>query len=284
MTERTTASLPSGGELTTDPGSAVGGGWRSVLGYWLAIYRRIWPSTVISSFLAPLLYLAGMGYGLGALIDSGDRTAVPGVPYVAFVATGLLAAQAMQTAAAETTYSVFGAIKWLRTYEAMLATPLRVVDLVRGHLAYLALRLTLVTTIFVGVALTLGAMRGWLALAAIPAAVLGGLAFATPIYAFTTLQRSDEGFNILNRFVIMPLFLFSGTFFPLGQLPTVLQAIGWACPLTHAVTLTRALGLGPGTPMWITPGQAALHVGYLALWAALGYVASVRLLRRRMVV
>ncbi|WP_207632219.1 ABC transporter permease [Occultella kanbiaonis] len=262
----------------------AGGGWRAVFGYWFAVYKRIWRSTVISSFLAPLLYLAGMGYGLGALIDSGDRTAVPGVPYVAFVATGLVAAQAMMTASAETTYNVFGAIKWLHTYDAMLVTPLRVVDLVRGHLVYVLMRLTLVAGVFVGVALALRAMDGPLALAAVPAAVLGGLAFATPIYAFSATLDSEQGFNVLQRFIIMPLFLFSGTFFPLAQLPVALQVFGWVSPLTHTVALTRALGLGPDSALWIEPWRFAVHVAYLVLWAGVGYLLAVRALRRRMVV
>ncbi len=272
------------GEVRTRASSAVGGGWPSVTGYWLTLYRRIWKSTVISSLLAPLLYLAGMGYGLGAIIDSPGRTAVPGVAYVGFVATGLIAAQTMMTSVAETTYSVFGAIKWQRTYHAMLASPLRVVDLVRGHVAYLALRLTMVSTAFALVALALGAMTGPAALLTIPVAVLGGLAFGLPVYAYTAGTASDEGFNMLNRFVIMPLFLFSGTFFPISQLPAVLEWLAWASPLTHAITLTRAVGLGTPAPLPVAGWQAALHLAYLLAWAMAGYLVGVRRLRRRMVV
>lgn len=272
------------GEPRTRASSAVSGGWLSVTGYWLTLYRRIWKSTVISSLLAPLLYLAGMGYGLGAIIDSPGRTAVPGVAYVGFVATGLIAAQTMMTSVAETTYSVFGAIKWQRTYHAMLASPLRVVDLVRGHVAYLVLRLTMVAGAFALVALALGAMTGPAALLTIPVAVLGGLAFGLPVYAYTAGTASDEGFNMLNRFVIMPLFLFSGTFFPISQLPQVLEWLAWASPLTHAITLTRAVGLGSPAPLPVEGWQAALHLAYLLAWAVAGYVLGVRRLRRRMVV
>ncbi|HIZ36993.1 MAG TPA: ABC transporter permease [Candidatus Ruania gallistercoris] len=272
------------GARSTRASSAVGGGWRSVTGYWLTVYRRIWKSTVASSLLVPLLYLAGMGYGLGAIIDSPGRTAVPGVAYVGFVATGLIAAQTMMTAVAETTYSVFGAIKWQRTYHAMLASPLQVVDLVRGHLAYLALRLLMVSTAFAVVALAIGAMTGPAALLTVPIAVLGGLAFGLPVYAYTVGTASDEGFNMLNRFVIMPLFLFSGTFFPISQLPAVLEGLAWASPLTHAITLTRAVGLGVPAPLPVAAWPAALHVAYLLVWAVAGYLFGVRRLRRRMVV
>lgn len=272
------------GERRTRASSAVGGGWRSVTGYWLTVYRRIWKSTVASSLLVPLLYLAGMGYGLGAIVDSPGRTAVPGVAYVSFVATGLIAAQTMMTAVAETTYSVFGAIKWQRTYHAMLASPLQVADLVRGHVAYLALRLLMVSSAFAVVALAIGAMTGWAALLTVPIAVLGGLAFGLPVYAYTVGTASDEGFNMLNRFVIMPLFLFSGTFFPISQLPAVLEWLAWASPLTHAITLTRAVGLGWPAPLPVEAWQAVVHLLYLAAWAVAGYLLGVRRLRNRMVV
>lgn len=260
----------------------AGGGWVAVLAYWMAVYRRVWKGTVISSFLAPLAYLAGMGIGLGSLVDSGPDTAVPGVTYLAFVATGLLAAQAMQTGVSEATFPVMGAIKWNHTYAAMLATPLRVADLVRGHVAYVTIRLAIVCTVFVGVSMALGAIGGWGVAAALALAILGGLAFAMPVYAYSCLVRSEQGYNVLSRFVIMPLFLFSGTFFPIAQLPDWLQVLAWASPLTHAGALTRAAALGPGSPLALDAAGYALHTGYLLLWAAGGYLISVWALRRRM--
>lgn len=268
-------------QTRTAVGSSAGGGWRAVLAYWMAVYRRIWKGTIISSFLAPLAYLAGMGIGLGSLVDSGERTAL-GVPYLAFVATGLLAAQAMQTGVGEATFPVMGAIKWNHTYAAMLATPLRVVDLVRGHVAYVTIRLSIVCAVFVAVSMALGAMSGWGVLGAFVAAVLGGLAFAMPVYCYSCVVRSEQGYNMLSRFVIMPLFLFSGTFFPISQLPGWLQVLGWLSPLTHAGMLTRALGLGPGSPLWLDGASLLLHTGYLVLWAVGGYLLAVWALRRRM--
>lgn len=267
-------------EVRSAVGRPAGGGWRAVLGYWMAVYRRIWKGTVISSFLAPVAYLAGMGIGLGSLVDSGDRTAL-GVPYLAFVATGLLAAQAMQTGVGESTFPVMGAIKWHHTYEAMLATPLRVADLVRGHVAYVTIRLAITCAVFIGVAMALGAMSGWGVLGAFAAAVLGGLAFSMPVYCYSCLVRSEQGYNVLSRFIIMPLFLFSGTFFPISQLPGWLQVLGWASPLTHAGMLTRSFGLGEG-PMALDGVGYLLHTAYLLLWAAGGYLVAVRALRHRM--
>lgn len=258
--------------------------WRAVLGYWLLRYRRIWRSTVISSFLAPLLYLAGLGYGLGALLDSPGRTAVDGIAYVAFVATGLVSAQTMMSGSSEATYNVLGSIKWSFTYQAMISTPIDAADVVRGHLAYILIRVTMVATVFTGVATALGAMRGWWVLAVVPVAALCGMGFATCTFAYSASISSDYGFNVLQRFVLMPMFLFSGTFFPLEQLPGPLQALAWASPLTHAVALTRALGLGPDSPLWLPHWRFATHLAVLGVMASLGYVLSVRRLRRRMVV
>ena len=253
-----------------------------MLGYWMTVYSRMWKGTLITAFLAPVAFLAGMGIGLGSLVDAGEETAVPGVPYLAFVATGLLAAQAMQTAVSETTFPVLGAIKWRRTYYAMLATPLRVEDLVRGHVVYVTIRLLIGSTVFTAVSVVMGAIGGWGVLASLAFAVLGGLAFATPVYCYSARARSEQAYNVLVRFVIMPMFLFSGTFFPVTQLPVWLQVLAWVSPLSHAGSLTRAAALGPQTPFALTPAGYALHVGYLLVWAVVGYLLAVRELRRRM--
>ncbi|WP_156251229.1 ABC transporter permease [Pseudactinotalea terrae] len=275
-----TATTPAG--VSTAVESPPGGGWLSVLAYWMAVYKRVWKGTIISSFLAPLAYLAGMGIGLGSLIDSGERTAVEGVPYLAFVATGLLAAQAMQTGVGEATFPVMGAIKWHHTYEAMLATPLRVQDLVRGHVVYAAIRVATTVGVFAIVSIALGALSGWGVLGAVVFAILGGLAFAMPVYFYSCRVRSEQGYNVLSRFVIMPLFLFSGTFFPISQLPAWLEALAWVSPLTHAGALTRAAALGPGSPFVLDLGGYLLHIAYLLLWAVGGYLLGVRALRSRM--
>lgn len=260
-------------------------GWRPVLSYWLLRYRRIWPSTVVSSFLAPLLYLAGLGYGLGSLLDTPSSTAIDGVAYVAFVATGLVAAQTMMTGSGEATYNVLAAIKWTHNYHAMLSTPIRVVDVVRGQLVYILIRMTLVAVVFTAVATALGAMSGWWVPAVVVVAVLTGMGFAACTFAYSAgIRDSGQGFNILQRFIIMPMFLFSGTFFPLEQLPTGLQALAWLSPLTHAVALTRAFGLGPHSPLWLEPWRFGVHVAVLVAMVAVGYLLAVRRLTKRMVV
>lgn len=253
--------------------------WRRTFAFWLMAYRRIWRGTLVSQFLAPLLFLGAMGYLLGPLVDGGARGGIPGVAYIAFVAPGILAAQAMQTAVGESTFPVIAAIKWRRQYHAMLAAPPGVRDVLVGHLTFVLMRVAMTSTVFLAVATALGAIRSWWALLALPVAVLCGLAFATAVFAFATTQSDGQGFNVLLRFVIMPIFLFSGTFFPIDQLPGWLQPVAWLTPLAHGVDLCRELALGSATL-----GGAALNVGYLLLWVVAGCLLAMRSFRRRLVV
>jgi lipooligosaccharide transport system permease protein len=253
--------------------------WRRVLEYWTIQYRQHWRSTAFSSFLTPLLFLGAMGYLLGPMVDGGERGGVPGVAYVAFLAPGLLAAQAMQSAVSDSTYTVLAGIKWRRFYHAMLATPLGVRDVLVGHLVFVLFRVTLTSAVFLAIAGVLGAVRSWWALLALPVAVLCGMAFATPVFAFSATQSDGTNFNVLLRFGVMPLFLFSGTFFPVEQLPVWMQPVAWATPLGHAVQLCRDLTLG--TPQ---PGPAVLHVGYIVAWMVVGFWLATRSFQRRLVV
>lgn len=256
-----------------------GGGALSVLAYLLQVYRRTFKGSLISSFLSPLLYLAAMGYGLGSLVDRGASGGIDGIPYVAFIAPGVLAATAMQTASGECTYPVLGAIKWHGQFHAMLATPLRPRQVLLGHLAFVTVRFVVVCGVFLVVAALLGATPSWTTPLALPAAVLTGLAFAAPITALAAkVQDGGDSFNVLFRFVVMPMFLFSGTFFPVDQLPGVLQAVARATPLWHGVELCRGLTLGTGTLL-----GAAGHVAYLSVFLVVGYLLAERFLTRRLV-
>jgi lipooligosaccharide transport system permease protein len=231
------------------------GGWRVILAMrpWSAVrvleyhllgYRRAWRGTLFSSFLSPVLFLAAIGIGLGTLVDQGEAGGVAGVAYIAFLAPGLLAANAMQAATFESTYPVMAGLTWLRTFVAMVTTPLRPFDVVVGTLLFVAFRLLLVGVVFTLIAVAFGAVDLLRGLAMVPAAVLTGLAFAAPIMAFSATQRGDAGFSALFRFVITPLFLFSGTFFPITQLPPLIQPIAYLTPLWHGVSLTRGIALG----------------------------------------
>jgi lipooligosaccharide transport system permease protein len=184
----------------------------------------------------------------------------------------------MQTAVQESTYPVMGAIKWIRTYHAMLATPLRIIDVLLGHLGWIAFRLLLVATVFVVVMSAFGATDSWLVVFAIPAAVLTGMAFAAPTAAFAATRTDDMSFAALFRFLVIPAFLFSGTFFPVSQLPAALRLLAYITPLWHGVDLCRHLALGR-----VPLGRTAGHVAYLAAWVAAGVAAADRTYHRRLV-
>jgi lipooligosaccharide transport system permease protein len=247
--------------------------------YWMAQYRRTWRGTAISTVLEPLGFLAAMGFGLGVLVDRGTGSAtLDGVDYLEFIAPGLLAATAMQTTSFESTYPVMGAIKWHRTYHAMLATPLRVVDVLAGHLLFVAFRLTMTSAVFLLVMLLFGAVDSPWGVLALPVAVLTGLAFAPAIFAFAATRENDSGFAMLFRFGIMPMFLFSGTFFPIEQLPDWLEPVAWAVPLWHGVELARDLCLGQPTL-----AGALVHGGYLLAWVVVGFLVAQRKFEGRLV-
>jgi lipooligosaccharide transport system permease protein len=262
------------------PQSIPGSGWPPlrVLSHYLLAWRRLWAGTVFSAFLSPLLFLVAMGYGLGSLVGRGGRL-VDGVAYLSFVAPGVVAATAMQTAIGESTWPVLSAIKWQRQFHAMLASPLGVFDIVVGHLLHLALRVLLPATVFVTFAAVVGAVPSVEGVLAVPAAVLVGLAFAAAVFAYTTCLQNDVGFTILFRLVMIPLFLFSGTFFPISQLPLGLRVVAEVTPLWHGVQLARDATLGR-----LTLGPDLAHTAYLLAWIAVGAVLAVRGLRRRMLV
>ncbi len=244
----------------------------------LTAYRRTWRGSAFNSFLQPVMFLLAMGVGLGGYVDRSGSVA-GGIPYLVFLAPGLLAGTAMQTAAFESTFPVLGGMIWDRRYHAMQATPLRPADIALGQLGWAATRLTFVTTVFVAVMVAFGAVRSPLVALAIPAAVLTGLAFAAPIAAFAATLRTMSPFNSLFRFGITPLFLFSGTFFPIDRLPEPVRPVAWLTPLYHGVELTRGLSLGTIADR---PLEALVHVALLAALVVGGALAATVTFRRRL--
>jgi lipooligosaccharide transport system permease protein len=271
------------GQVTTAGVAAPKRGRGAVLRsfeYWLFKYRRTWRGSLVSTFLNPMLYLTAIGLGLGTLVNrAGGTASLGGVSYLSYIAPGMLAAAAMQTAAGEATYPVMGSIRWIKTYVAMLATPLSTRDVLVGHLAWMAVRLILASGAFLLAMAAFGTLHSGLAVLALPAAVLTGLAFATPVTAFAATLKNDSGFALLFRVGFMPLFLFSGVFFPVQRLPGLLRPLAYATPLWHGADLCRGLALGTG----LSPAAAAVHVGYLAAVAAAGYAAANLTFRRSLV-
>jgi lipooligosaccharide transport system permease protein len=247
--------------------------------YWLTNYRRTWRGSIYSSVLSPLLYLGAMGVGLGTLVDAHGTASLGGLSYLTFLAPGLLAAAAMQAAVEESTYPVLGSVKWRRTYYAAAASPLRPADIFHGHLLFTVMRLAMNSAVFLAVMAAFGAVASPWALAALPAAVLTGLAFAAPIEAWAITVTKDTSFALIFRFGMIPLFLFSGTFFPVTQLPAWLRPLAYLTPLWHGVALCRSLTLGT-----VSLGGALVNVAYLAALAAVSIAAGHRTYRRRLYV
>jgi lipooligosaccharide transport system permease protein len=245
-------------------------------------YRRTFRASIFSSFLNPVLFLLAMGVGLGTYVDrSGTATqALGGLTYLQFLAPGLLAATAMQAAAFESTFPIMGGLTWQKTFHAMYATPVSPRDIVVGNLVWIAIRLTLISAIFTVVMALFGATASPLIVLAIPAAVLTGMAFSAPIVAFSATQRTPEKFNAVFRFGITPLFLFSGTFFPISNLPAMIQPIAWLSPLWHGVELSRQLALGT---IGDDPVRAVAHVTILAVIVVLGTLWAYRTVEARLV-
>jgi lipooligosaccharide transport system permease protein len=246
-----------------------------VLEYHLVNYRRTWRSSVLSSLVLPLLTMLGFGVGVGAYVTGG----VGGHSYLEWMVPGLIATTAMQTAIGESTWPVLSSFEWVKVYFAQAAAPLRIADILGGHLAFMLVRVLLSVSAFLLVAFAFGTLLSGWAVAALPIAVLVGAAVAAPAAAYTASVSSDSYLAILLRFAVLPMSLFSGVFFPVESLPVVLRWVAYVLPLWHGVDLTRAatLGLDPG------PG-AVWQVLYLVLWCVAGWLLASWRFRRRLVI
>ncbi|WP_329103153.1 ABC transporter permease [Micromonospora sp. NBC_01699] len=247
----------------------------AVLEYHLADYRRTWRSSAVSSFVLPLLTMVGFGLGVGAYVTQG----VDGVDYLDFLVPGLIASTALQVAVGEATWPVLSGFNWIKSYFAQIAAPLRVPDILGGHVAFVAFRVLASSAAFLLVAAVFGALHSVWALATLPLVVLIGLSVATPVFAYAAWVRSDSYLAILFRFAIIPMTLFAGVFFPVESLPVGLRWAAYVSPLWHGVDLCRAATLGIA-PQWSITG----HLLYLAAWVIGGWLLAVVAFRRRLVI
>ncbi|MFI1996707.1 ABC transporter permease [Actinoplanes sp. NPDC020271] len=245
--------------------------------YWAYRHRRTWRSTAFPTLMAPVLYLAAMGLGLGGLIDRGAGADLGGLRYVVFLTPGILVATTMQTAVQESSWPVLGAMRWWKSYLAMRVTPLRAVDMLTGHLMFITVRLFITSAAFLAVAAAFGVLQSLWALVAVPVAVLCGLAHAAPVAGYAIARNSERGFASLFRFGVLPMFLFSGAFFPIEQLPAKLEVVAYVIPLWHGIDLCRDLVLGRASV-----GSALVHVTYLLAWVAAGFTLALRSYRRKL--
>jgi len=233
------------------------------------VYRRLW-LIIFSGFFEPVFYLLSIGLGLGALI--GDLTLADGtaVSYAAFVAPALLGASAMNGAVYESTFNIFFKLKYEKVYDAVLATPMKPVDVAIGEISWSLIRGFLYAAGFLVVMAVMGLATSWLAILALPATVLIGFSFAAAGMAATTFMRGWQDFDMVGV-VTLPLFLFSATFYPLDVYPPLIQQLTKISPLYHGVELIRGLTLG-------IPDASML--GHIAFLVAMGIVAAMIASRR----
>lgn len=250
--------------------------------YWAEAFVRvgrayIW-SILLNAIGTPLLYMLAMGVGLGGLLDR-NGTTVAGVSYLVFVAPAIMVATSAQSAFGESSYPVMGGFKWQRTYYGPAATPMDPRQLAWGHLVGVAVRFLFQAVLFWVIMLAFGAApSGWSWLS-IPATVLTALALAAPMQAYAaTLENEGSSFTTIQRFVIMPMFLFAGTFFDLDTMPVYLRWIGWISPIWHGSELARWATFGYGEPWWLR----VVHVLFLVALVVPGAVLSARTYRRRL--
>lgn len=231
-------------------------------------YRRNWRATVVSSVVQPVLFLLALGFGFGSQVRPGEATG--GLEYVVYLAPALLVATSVQIAAAESTYPILSAFKWQQTYLAIAASPITPPQIFAGHLAWVGIRLTVSGAAYLVVAGLLGALTGPGVVLSLLASVLAGLALAAPVAAWAATLRSEgQQFNALFRFVLMPMTLFAGTFFPVEQLPAWLRPLAWVTPLWHGTELSRGAAFG-GLPPLAALGHVAVLVAVVAVGAWFG--------------
>jgi lipooligosaccharide transport system permease protein len=250
--------------------------WRAYR-YWMTLYRKTWRGTIVISVANPLLFLVGIGAGLGQLVDTHAPTQLAGASYASFFAPGLLAAAAMQTGFIEGAGRVAFATAWDGSYRTAATTPLEPGQIMGGHLLFMAFRVVSSSAAFVLVMAAFGVSSGWWILAVLPAASLTGMAFAAPAAAWAVTVRSYAQINTFFRFVIMPMYMFSGTFFATAQLPSWVRPVAYVLPLWHGVELCRTLSLGTATA-----SGTVVHAAFLVVLTAAGVLAARVTYRRRL--
>jgi lipooligosaccharide transport system permease protein len=225
---------------------------------------------VIVGLVTPLFYVLALGVGLGTVVNNNGGADQLGVPYLVFVAPAFLAAAALQVAAGAASFPVMGGFKWERTFHGMAATPLRPAQIADGVLLWITLRVLANAVVYLAVMALFGAAQRWQIVFAVPAAVLTAIAFAAPVVAISAaLTNEGQTFNVLFRFVVTPMFLFAGTFYPISRLPTWGQWLAHLTPLWHGTELTRDAAIGG-----LSASAVCVHIGYLLVWLIVGIVLA----------
>lgn len=242
----------------------------------MRVFSKLWRGTIFSTFLSPVLFLLAMGIGVGGMVD--ERSGgVSGLQYLAFIVPGIMAASAMQTAAGDSLWGVMAGMRWMRFFHGMVATPLRPADVYGGKVVWTGIRIALSSSVFLCIAALFGGVLSPLGILAVPATVLTAVAFSAAIAGWSAAQETEKNFPVVFRLGVMPLFLFSGTFFPVSQLPDWIEPISRLSPLYYGVDLCRMFTTGE--PRWI---DALIDVAVLVAIAAVGWRFGTRSFTRRL--
>jgi lipooligosaccharide transport system permease protein len=234
------------------------------------VYRRVW-KVILTGFIEPVFYLLSIGIGIGELVEQVPGPGGVPVDYTAFVAPALMAASAMNGTVLETTFNIFFRLKFEKTYDGILTTPMASRDIAIGEIGWALVRGALYATAFFAVMVVMGLTESWWAIFTVPGAVLIGFAFGSVGLAATTFMRSWQDFDIVSL-VTMPLFLFSATFYPLEVYPPAIQPFIRLSPLYHGTEMLRAFSLG------VIDWTLAGHIAFLLVMGLIGaFVASRRL-------
>ena len=230
-------------------------------------YLKNWHVSVVGSVLQPLLALVAFGVFFGRLAASGSglQQVTGGPPYLVYLTPGLLCAAALMSGATESSFPVFAGFEWQKNYEAITATPVSPVQLAIGQLSWVALRILGGGAIYLAVAAAFGGVESFRILIALLVSVLTGLAFAAAVSAYAATIKRDNGFNVMFRFIVVPMSLFAGTYFPIDRLPDWAQVVAVVTPLWHGTQLAREATLGTWE-LWPSLG----HLAYLITWIAAG--------------
>jgi len=245
--------------------------WAPVWRRNLLVWRKLAVPSLIGNFGEPLLYLLALGYGLGALVGR-----IQDMPYVFYLASGIFCSSAMVTASFEATYSAFSRMAVQKTWEAIVCTPLDVVDVVIGEVMWAATKSLFSAGAILAVAWALGAVTAWTAVLAIPVALLAGFCFGSMAMVVTALARSYDFFLYYTTLCVTPMLLLCGVFFPLSQMPPPVQNLAWVLPLTHAVAVARPLIVGTALP------EVVIHLAVLGVYGVVSLALACRLLRHRL--
>jgi lipooligosaccharide transport system permease protein len=239
-----------------------------------------WGSIAAFGLGNPVLYLFSVGIGIGALVDkNGSASQLGGVSYLTFLAPALLASAAIQAFQDETSFPVMEGFLWDKNFFAMNSTPITARDIVNGVMASAMLRTLVTVAIYEGVLLAFGAITFDVVLPMFLSAIFAGAAFGAVMMAATTFVKEDDGFfAIVGRFIIAPMMMFSGTFYPLESMPVYLHWVGWISPLWHGTDLGRTISYGSPQQGWVTIS----HWVYLALWLAVGLNLAYRQTAKRL--